>query len=113
MFGIWRHKQAAEITYYGLHAMQHRGQDGAGIVVSDKKELKQHKDVGLVNDEFTSLDSQNMVGREAVGHVRYATQDDGLLYNQQPLVFHSLAGSIATDHNRKIMNANNIRRDLE
>src|SRR5699024_8019910 len=113
MFGIWGHKQAAEITYYGLHAMQHRGQDGAGIVVSDKKELKQHKDVGLVNDVFKSLDFQKMDGRAAVGHVRNATQDDGVFYNVQPLMFHSLEGSMAIAHNGKIMNADNIRRDLE
>ena len=55
MFGIWGHKKAAEITYYGLHAMQHRGQDGAGIVVNDGEKLNIHKDVGLVNDVFKRI----------------------------------------------------------
>lgn len=113
MFGIWGHKQAAEITYYGLHAMQHRGQDGAGIVVSDKESLKQHKDVGLVNDVFKRFDFQHMEGRAAIGHVRNATQDDGVFYNVQPLMFNSLDGSMAIAHNGKIMNADQIRRDLE
>src|SRR5699024_6064333 len=113
MFGIWGHKQAAEITYYGLHAMQHRGQDGAGIVVSDKESLKQHKDVGLVNDVFKRFDFQHMEGHAAVGHIRNATQDDGVFYNVQPLMFNSLDGSMAIAHNGKIMNADNIRRNLE
>ena len=113
MFGIWGHKKAAEITYYGLHAMQHRGQDGAGIVVSDGEKLHVHKDVGLVNDVFKRMNFEDFPGHAAIGHIRNATQDDGVFDNVQPLVFRSLSGSTAIAHNGKIMNADTIRRELE
>lgn len=113
MFGIWGHKKAAEITYYGLHAMQHRGQDGAGIVVSDGENLHVHKDVGLVNDVFKRINFEDFPGHAAIGHIRNATQDDGVFDNVQPLVFRSLSGSTAIAHNGKIINANTIRRSLE
>jgi len=113
MFGIWGHPKAAEITYYGLHSMQHRGQDGAGIVVSDGKQLKLHKDIGLVNDVFKRVNFEDLEGNAAIGHVRNATQDDGNFDNVQPLVFRSLKGSTAIAHNGKIMNAEAIRRNLE
>lgn len=113
MFGIWGHKKAAEITYYGLHSMQHRGQDGAGIVVNNGERLKVHKDVGLVNDVFKRVNFDDFPGYAAIGHVRNATQDDGVFDNVQPLVFRSLEGSTAIAHNGKIMNAGKIRRNLE
>ncbi|WP_442962145.1 amidophosphoribosyltransferase [Pseudogracilibacillus sp. SE30717A] len=113
MFGIWGHKKAAEITYYGLHSMQHRGQDGAGIVVTDGEQLNVHKDVGLVNDVFKRYDFAENPGHAAIGHVRNATQDDGVFNNVQPFVFHTLNGSTAIAHNGKIVNADSIRRNLE
>lgn len=113
MFGIWGHEKATEITYYGLHSMQHRGQDGAGIVVNNGEELKAHKETGLVNDVFKSVDFTEFPGKSAVGHVRNATQDEGVQNNVQPLVFHSLEGSTAIAHNGSIMNADKIRRNLE
>ena len=113
MFGIWGHEKAAEITYYGLHAMQHRGQDGAGIVVSDGEKLHVHKDVGLVNDVFKRMNFEDFPGHAAIGHIRNATQDDGVFDNVQPLVFRSLSGSTAIAHNGKIINADTIRRELE
>src|SRR5690625_3060398 len=113
MFGIWGHKQAAEITYYGLHAMQHRGQDGAGLVVSDGERLTAHKDIGLVNDVFKGYNFNKNQGHAAIGHVRNATQDESLYDNVQPLVFNSLTGSTAIAHNGNIMNADKIRRHLE
>lgn len=113
MFAIWGHHKAAEITYYGLHSMQHRGQDGAGIVVNDGESLKLHKDVGLVNDVFDKMDFEKFPGHAAIGHVRNATQDDGVFDNVQPLVFRSLSGSTAIAHNGRIMNAEKIRRELE
>lgn len=113
MFGIWGHKKAAEITYYGLHAMQHRGQDGAGIVVSDGENLHVHKDVGLVNDVFKRINFEDFPGHAAIGHIRNATQDDGVFDNVQPLVFRSLSGTTAIAHNGKIINADKIRRELE
>ena len=113
MFGVWGHPKAAEITYYGLHAMQHRGQDGAGIVVSDGEKLNVHKDVGLVNDVFKRFNFKNYSGHAAIGHIRNATQDDGVFDNVQPLVFRSISGSTAIAHNGKILNADSIRRKLE
>src|SRR5690625_4115917 len=113
MFGIWGHDKAAEITYYGLHSMQHRGQDGAGIVVNNEGKLKLHKDVGLVNDVFKRVNFSEFPGRAAIGHIRNATQDDGTFNNVQPLVFRSLNNSMAIAHNGKIVNSETIRRDLE
>ncbi|MBO1001175.1 amidophosphoribosyltransferase [Pseudogracilibacillus auburnensis] len=113
MFGIWGHDKAAEITYYGLHAMQHRGQDGAGIVINNGENLKLHKDVGLVNDVFKRVNFADFPGYAAIGHVRNATQDDGIFDNVQPLVFRSLSSSTAIAHNGRIMNAEKIRRNLE
>lgn len=113
MFGIWGHKKAAEITYYGLHAQQHRGQDGAGIVVTDGNKLTVHKDVGLVNDVFKGYNFNKNQGHAAIGHVRNATQDDGVFNNVQPFVFHTLNGSTAIAHNGKIVNADSIRKNLE
>src|SRR5690625_3009945 len=113
MFGIWGHPKAAEITYYGLHSMQHRGQDGAGIVVSDGTQLKLHKDIGLVNDVFKRVNFEELKGLAAIGHVRNATQDDGSFDNVQPLVFRSLQGSTAIAHNGKLINTKEIRRNLE
>lgn len=113
MFGIWGHKQAAEITYYGLHSMQHRGQDGAGIVVTDGEKLKVRKDTGLVNDVFNKVNFSNYPGHAAIGHVRNGSQNEDDSDNVQPLVFRSLKGSMAIAHNGKIMNADKIRSDLE
>src|SRR5699024_5160921 len=113
MFGIWGHDKAAEITYYGLHSMQHRGQDGAGIVVNNEGNLKLHKDVGLVNDVFKRVNFSEFPGRAAIGHIRNATQDDGTFNNVQPLIFRSLNNSMAIAHNGKIVNSETIRRDLE
>ncbi|WP_099157705.1 amidophosphoribosyltransferase [Virgibacillus ndiopensis] len=113
VFGIWGHEKAAEITYYGLHALQHRGQDGAGVVTSDGEGLRIHKDLGLVNDVFKNANFQELQGHAAIGHVRYATQGDGGIDNIQPLLFRSQTGSVALAHNGNIMNAYKLRGELE
>ncbi len=113
MFGVWGHKKAAEITYYGLHAQQHRGQDGAGIVVTNGERLKLHKDVGLVNDVFKRFDFENYAGHAAIGHVRNATQDDGNFDNVQPFMFRTLEGSTAIAHNGELVNSKSLRKRLE
>ncbi len=113
VFGIWGHEKAAELTYYGLHAMQHRGQEGAGIVVSDGKELKAHKGMGLVNDVFKHAKFDDLSGRVAVGHVRYPTQGGRGLENIQPLLFRSQTGGMALAHNGNLMNAHKLRGELE
>src|SRR5699024_7116923 len=115
MFGIWGHDKASEITYYALHAMQHRGQDGAGFVVSNGEKLSIHKDSGLVNDVFEQVSFSDFPGHAAIGHIRNATQDDGEFDNVQPLMVHSMTdrGSTAIAHVGNIMNAEHIRRSLE
>jgi len=113
VFGIWGHEKAAELTYYGLHSMQHRGQEGAGIVVSDGETLKAHKGLGLVNDVFKHAKFDELPGRNAVGHVRYATQGGKVIENVQPLLFRTQTGSMALAHNGNIMNAHKLRGQLE
>ncbi|WP_404451321.1 amidophosphoribosyltransferase [Virgibacillus necropolis] len=113
VFGIWGHEKAAEITYYGLHALQHRGQDGAGVVTSDGEKLKVHKGLGLVNDVFKHAKFDELQGRTAIGHVRYGTQGDGGFDNVQPLLFRSQTGSLAIAHNGNIMNGHKLRGQLE
>jgi amidophosphoribosyltransferase len=89
IFGVWGHSDAAQLTYYGLHTLQHRGQEGAGIVVSDGLSLK------------------------AIGHVRYATAGGGGYENVQPLLFHSQSGSLALAHNGNLVNVNSLKHQLE
>lgn len=113
MFGIWGHKQAAEITYYGLHAMQHRGQDGAGVVVSDGETLKLHKDIGLVNDVFEQAEFADLSGHAAIGHIRNATKAENDYDSVQPQVFRSQSDSMAIAHVGNIMNAYELRGELE
>ncbi|GIO28015.1 amidophosphoribosyltransferase [Ornithinibacillus bavariensis] len=113
VFGIWGHEKAAELTYYGLHALQHRGQEGAGIVTSNGQELKLHKGQGLVNDVFKRFDFSKLGGCAAIGHVRYATQGESTIDNVQPLLFRSQTGSMALAHNGNIMNAYELRGELE
>ncbi len=115
MFGIWGHRKAAEITYYGLHALQHRGQDGTGLTVSNGKRLKLHRGVGLVNDVFKDVDFTSLTGHAAIGHVRNATQDDEDedVAHVQPLLFPSQTESMAIAHNGNIMNAHTLRGELE
>ncbi|KMK75313.1 amidophosphoribosyltransferase [Alkalihalobacillus pseudalcaliphilus] len=113
VFGVWGHKDAAQITYYGLHSLQHRGQEGAGIVVSDGEHLKIHKGLGLVNDVFNPDTFTKLQGNHAVGHVRYATAGGGGLANVQPLLFRSQTGSLAIAHNGNLVNANYMKRQLE
>lgn len=113
MFAIWGHEKAAEITYYGLHALQHRGQDGAGMVIKNGKKLKEHKDLGLVNDVFERADFSKLTSHAAIGHVLNATEEAYPLDHVQPLVFHSQTGSMALAHHGNIINAYELRGDLE
>ncbi|SEO04519.1 amidophosphoribosyltransferase [Amphibacillus marinus] len=113
VFAIWGHKKAAEMTYYGLHALQHRGQEGAGIVSSDGSKLYLHKGIGLVNDVFQEGRIQQLQGSSAIGHVRYATQGGGGYDNVQPLVFRSQTSSMALAHNGNLVNAFALKTQLE
>lgn len=113
MFGIWGHDKAAEITYYGLHALQHRGQEGAGIVISNGRTLQIHKDEGLLNDVFNRSHFQELKGRASVGNIHYVTNGNGGVENIQPHLFHSQTGSMALAHIGNIMNREELRGQLE
>ncbi|WP_174733561.1 amidophosphoribosyltransferase [Mesobacillus harenae] len=113
LFGIWGHSDAAQITYYGLHSLQHRGQEGTGIVIKEGNELKGTKGEGLVTEVFTTEVMQKLKGRSAIGHVRYATAGGGGYENVQPLLFHSQNGSLALAHNGNLVNANALKNQLE
>ncbi|PTY77310.1 amidophosphoribosyltransferase [Heyndrickxia sporothermodurans] len=113
VFGIWGHPDAAKITYYGLHSLQHRGQEGAGIVVSNGGRLQVLKGEGLVTEVFNEGKIEKLHGKSAIGHVRYATAGGGGIENVQPLLFNSQNGSLALAHNGNIVNANALKHQLE
>ncbi|WP_226035447.1 amidophosphoribosyltransferase [Aquibacillus saliphilus] len=113
VFAIWGHEKAAEMTYYGLHALQHRGQEGAGIVTSDGEQLHLHKGNGLINEVFQQNEFSRLKGNAALGHVRYATQGGGGYDNVQPLVFRSQKNSMALAHNGNLVNAYALKNQLE
>lgn len=113
--GVWGHSDAAQIAYYGLHSLQHRGQEGAGIVTSDGSELSITKGEGLVTEIFTADKMQELSGsgKAAIGHVRYATAGGGGYQNVQPLLFKSHTGDLALAHNGNLVNAMQLKAQLE
>lgn len=113
LFGIYGpNLDVANVTYYGLYALQHRGQESAGIAVSDGKRFKIHKDMGLVPEVFDEKLLEPMKGFIAIGHVRYSTTGSSLVANAQPLNFRYLKGLISLAHNGNLTNANEIRHRL-
>ena len=121
VFGVFNHPDAARMTYFGLHALQHRGQESAGIVTSTFDEVKgrktmpQHKDFGLVLDVFddSSLFETTLLGDSAVGHTRYSTSGSSTNpANIQPLVVHYQEGNLAMAHNGNLSNGRSIREAL-
>jgi len=113
LFGIYGHDlDVANITYYGLYALQHRGQESAGIAVSDGKRFNIHKDMGLVPEVFNEKLLEPMKGYIAIGHVRYSTTGSSLATNAQPLNFRYLKGLISLAHNGNLTNANEVRHRL-
>lgn len=113
VFGIFNHPKAADLTYYGLHALQHRGQESAGIVVSNGKTFKHHRGMGLVTQVFTRNILDGLHGNMAIGHVRYSTSGESLLQNAQPLVFKYIEGDLAVAHNGNLVNARIERNVLQ
>jgi amidophosphoribosyltransferase len=113
VFGVYGHPEAANLTYLGLYALQHRGQEGTGIVSSDGKALYYHRDMGLVADVFTGEKLKKLPGFLAIGHVRYSTTGQSHPKNLQPLIFDYSRGGIAIAHNGNLTNAGIIRRELE
>lgn len=115
VFGIYSKEinEVAQITYYGLYALQHRGQESAGISVSNFGEIVTYKGMGLTADVFTPETLQNLVGNAAIGHVRYSTTGASKLENAQPLESRYKLGQIAVAHNGNLTNAKIIRELLE
>lgn len=116
VFGVYSSipMDAAGLTYYGLYALQHRGQESAGIAASDGNEIKVHKGLGLITDAFKNTeDLHKLVGNIAIGHVRYSTTGANTVENSQPLVSNSKIGTIAMAHNGNLVNADVIRELLE
>jgi amidophosphoribosyltransferase len=114
IFGVFNHPSAAEITYLGLYALQHRGQESSGIAVSDTKTLSMHKGMGLVSQVFGGEETlAKLKGVHAIGHNRYSTTGSSTLINAQPILIDFKAGQIAGAHNGNLTNAGTLRRQME
>src|SRR3974390_1964406 len=113
VFGVYGHPNAAELTYYGLYALQHRGQESAGIVTCDGKQFRVHRGMGLVPQIFDGEILHDLVGNMAVGHTRYSTTGSSHLRNAQPLTVDCARGQIAIAHNGNLTNAAQLRDELE
>jgi amidophosphoribosyltransferase len=113
VFGIHGHPDAAKLTYLGLYALQHRGQESCGIVSSNGHEQFVYRGMGLVADVFHEKNLAKLPGRHAMGHVRYSTSGETSLRNAQPFCASTDGGPIAIAHNGNLVNANPIRRELE
>lgn len=110
---IYSHPEAEKLAYLGLHALQHRGQESAGMATSDGLTLHTHRAMGLVADIFTEEVLAKLVGTLAIGHTRYSTAGDSALLNAQPIMVQSNKGQIALAHNGNLVNALEIRSRLE
>ena len=113
VFGVYNHSEAANLTYLGLHALQHRGQEGAGICSSYGKQMYVEKSMGLVADIFTEKRLKRLPGDIAIGHNRYSTAGPSSLKNVQPIVVNYSLGSLAIAHNGNLVNAVELRSELE
>lgn len=113
VFGVYGHADASQLCYYGLHALQHRGQESAGICTTDGESFQFHRDMGLVKEVFDNDKLAALKGDVAIAHVRYSTSGESKLVNAQPLVFKYREGDLAIATNGNIVNAPEIRRRLE
>src|SRR5436189_108411 len=111
--GVYGHKEAANLAYLSLYALQHRGQESSGIVSNDGQQFHQEKAMGLVADVFTKDRLKRLPGRSAVGHNRYSTAGSSDLKNAQPLVVNFAYGNLALAHNGNLINAQILRNELE
>jgi amidophosphoribosyltransferase len=117
LMAVWNHPESANLTYLGLYAQQHRGQEGAGVVSVDKNgggdpHFHVHKGLGLVADVFGGFDFSKLPGQFAIGHVRYTTAGGNRLANVQPFVADIALGHTAVAHNGNLINADDLRREL-
>ena len=113
VFGVHGHPEAANISYLGLYALQHRGQESAGIVSTDGRSHFAHRGMGLVADVFNERTLHRLPGRHAIGHVRYSTSGESQIRNAQPFYATTDGGAVAIAHNGNLVNAMAIRRELE
>jgi amidophosphoribosyltransferase len=113
VFGVFGAAESAKLTYLGLHSLQHRGQEAAGIVTSDGKQLFVQRGLGLVQDVFTESVMGRLPGDRSIGHVRYATAGGSHIKNAQPLAVDYSLGSVAVGHNGNFTNGDELREQLE
>src|SRR5919106_6926403 len=112
VFGIHGHPEAANLTYLGLYALQHRGQESAGIAASDSHVIRHRKAMGYVNEAFDAEALAKLPGNLAVGHVRYSTAGESRILNAQPIVVDSVHGQFAVCHNGNLVNAGELKDQL-
>ncbi len=113
VFGIYDHPESAKLSYFGLYALQHRGQESAGIAVARGGDIFDYKGMGLVPDVFDMTHLEHLGGGSAVGHVRYSTTGSSILANAQPFVVHHRNKSYAIAHNGNLVNAHILKKELE
>lgn len=113
IFGIFGHPEAAKLTYFGLYALQHRGEESSGIVISDGSQVREQKGMGLVADVFNEQSLSALQGNLAIGHVRYSTTGSSMLKNAQPFLVSHGGMALAIAHNGNLTNAHELRLGLE
>ena len=113
IFGIYGHPESVKLSYFGLYALQHRGQESAGIAVARNNDIDGHNGMGLVPDVFDMTHLEQLEGGSAIGHVRYSTTGSSILANAQPFVVHHRNKSYAIAHNGNLVNAHTLKRELE
>jgi len=113
VFGIYGHPEAANMTYLGLYALQHRGQESAGIASTDGNKIHSHRGMGIVADVFGEEDIKRLPGSSAIGHVRYSTTGESHIRNAQPFVVEYSRGGIAVAHNGNLVNSILLRAEFE
>lgn len=115
VFGVWRHPHANQVTYFGLHALQHRGQEGAGITCGDEKSLSNYRGLGLLSQVFSDPSHlEKLVGDRSIGHIRYSTSGGrSNVNNVQPFLFHFNDFDLSLAHNGNLTNARSLRKELE
>src|SRR6186997_2409515 len=112
VFGIYGHPEASKLTYLGLYALQHRGQESAGIASADGERVRLVKNMGYVNEIFDEATLATLPGTTAIGHTRYSTAGESKLSNAQPILIDCVHGQVGICHNGNIVNANEIRERL-
>jgi len=113
VFGVYNHPEAAKLTYLGLYALQHRGQESTGIVSSDGLNVSVYRGMGLVNKVFNEEIIRGLPGHLAIGHNRYSTMGSNIPANSQPLLVNFRGEEIALSHNGNLVNAKELRDELE